>query len=704
MTSTIDAAVDTIVARCAPAIVLALPLGLGKPNRLVNALYARVKADPALTLTIYTALSLDPPRPRPGLEARFAGPFLARQFGADYPRLAFVADLKSGALPAHVTVHEFYFQSGALLDCERAQRDYVSLNYTHVARAVAAAGVNVLMQLVARRGERLSLSCNPDTTLDLLDEVARIGAPRPLTIGVVHPELPFLGHEAEIERARFDLVLDEEAPVQPLFALPAEPVAPAEFALGLHAAALVADGGSLQIGIGALSDALVHGLLLRQRENALYRGLLAALRAGARVDSSIGGEAPLARGLYGASEMVMDGFMHLRRAGILARRVFDDLALQRALNDGVLDETCRADALERLIERELVPCELDQPALEWLVRFGFLPEGTTLSNRWLQLPDGARIGANLYDRGHRDALAAAIAGRRLAGGRFLHGGFYLGTKRLYEWLRALDGEEFDGVAMTRISHINELYGGREQLEKAQRTRARFFNTCMMTTLSGAAVSDGLGDGQIVSGVGGQYNFVAMAHALPDGRSILMLRASRDCRGGAQSNIVWNYPHATIARHLRDLVVTEYGVADLRGASDEEIVKRLLAIADARFVDALAARAKAAGKLAKDFVVPDAWRAHCPAALAETMRPHRAHFPTFPFGSDFDAQELALLPALKKLKQATATTPATLRTVLAAVFAGAPRAEHAALLQRMGLDAPRSLGEKLEARLLAWALS
>src|SRR5689334_19773985 len=153
MTSTTDHAVDTIIARCAPNLVLALPLGLGKPNRLVNALYRRVKDDPSLTLTIYTALSLDPPRPKPGLEARFAGPFLARQFGEDYPRLEFVADLKSGRLPAHVRVHEFYFQSGALLGNARAQRDYVSLNYTHVARAVAAAGVNVLMQLVARRGE-----------------------------------------------------------------------------------------------------------------------------------------------------------------------------------------------------------------------------------------------------------------------------------------------------------------------------------------------------------------------------------------------------------------------------------------------------------------------------------------------------------------------------------------------------------------------
>lgn len=49
---------------------------------------------------------------------------------------------------------------------------------------------------------------------------------------------------------------------------------------------------------------------------------------------------------------------------------------------------------------------------------------------------------------------------------------------------------------------------------------------MMTTLLGDAISDGLDDGNIVSGVGGQYNFVAQAHQLPTARSVLMLRSWR----------------------------------------------------------------------------------------------------------------------------------------------------------------------------------
>ena len=98
---------------------------------------------------------------------------------------------------------------------------------------------------------------------------------------------------------------------------------------------------------------------------------------------------------------------------------------------------------------------------------------------------------------------------------------------------------------------------------------------MMVTGLGAAVSDGLADGRVVSGVGGQYNFVAMAHALPEARSILCLRSTRSARGRVGSNVVWSYGHATIPRHLRDIVVTEYGIADLRGRTDREIVAALV---------------------------------------------------------------------------------------------------------------------------------
>ncbi len=696
---TLDAALSRVFERCGDHIVIAAPLGLGKPNRLLNAVYRRVKADPARRLTLYTALSLARPPHKPGIEGRFVGPFVERHFGANYPDLDYVLDLRAGTLPDRIRIHEFYLQSASMLGKLRAQADYISVNYTHVARELAQRGVNLIVQQVARRGDRLSLSCNADTTLDLLDEIERIGAPRPYRVAVVHPELPFLGNDAELPLDAFDLVLDEPGNVHRLFALPHEPVTPAEFALGLHASTLVRDGGTLQIGIGALSDALVYGLLQRHQANADWRAALAALPGGglSALAQRIGGDAPFERGLYGASEMVMDGFMHLRRAGILKRTVYDHLGLQHLLNAGLIGPVADAATLDRLIEAGVVACPLDAPSLAFLKQFGLVDSGTLLVDRALLFADGSRLSADLHEHAARRALGARIAGRRLAGGRYLHGAFWLGTRDLIDWLRQLDGDDYSGLCMTRVSWINQLYGGREALDIAQRHQARFFNTCMMATLTGAAISDGLEDGQVVSGVGGQYNFVAMAHAIPDGRSILMLRATREAGGKTRSNIVWNYGHVTIPRHLRDVVVTEYGIADLRGASDEETITRMIAIADARFQDELLATAQRAGKVRPGFTIPDAWRRNTPRAIHDALAPQRAagRYATFPFGHDFDADELRLLPALKWLKTRTATRAGTLALIARLAFSAAPTAADQALLARLGLDAPT----QLEARLL-----
>ena len=495
-----------------------------------------------------------------------------------------------------------------------------------------------------------------------------------------------------------------EAPEHKLFALPREPVAIHEYAIGLHASTLVRDGGTLQIGIGALSDALVYALIQRQTRNQDYQTAVSALQGEQPIStliSDFGGMDVFGHGLYGASEMVMDGFMHLRQAGILKRRVFDDLALQTLLNKGLIDGSTDSRTLERLIEAAQVPAAMDQPALDWLMRFGFLPHDTFLSDGELRFADGERIGADLLNTSHRAALSARMQNRRLLGGRYLHGAFYLGSKVLYDWLRQLGDADFEGLCMTRVSFINELYGGREALDIAQRFDARFFNTCMMHTLSGAAVSDGLADGRVVSGVGGQYNFVAMAHALPNGRSVLMLRSTREGGAGAGSNIIWHYGHCTIPRHLRDLVITEYGIADLRGQSDEQVIQRLLAICDARFQADLIAKAKSAGKLAADFVPPAQWQRNTQEHLRAALHTftQQGSYPRYPFGSDFDDQELAILPALAKLKANTHSKIGRLRALLAALFSGAPDATHQAKLVRLGLAAPKTLQEKLLARML-----
>jgi len=710
--TTVDSCVERILDHARGDLRVGAPLGLGKPNVLLNAIYARAQQDPALKLTLYTALSLARPHPKTDLERRFLVPFLERQFGRDYPDLAYVTALHAGTLPANVRVHEFYLQSGAMLGVPEIQRNYICLNYTHVARDMHAAGLNVFVQIVAVRDNggrrRYSLSSNPDITADLMDQVAASGMARPLVVAVVHPDLPFIGNDAEIDAGFFDIILDDAGSRHTLFALPREPVEIAEFALGLRASTLVRDGGTLQIGIGTLSDALVHALLLRHRRNEDYREALRALGDGADAADAptarIGALAPFERGLYGASEMVMDGFMHLARAGILKRHVYDDHALETALAKQQISEVLAPDAADALHAAGLLPDRVDAPALARLIRFGIVPDTARLSDAGVILPDRT-LPLDLREPPARVEWNRALNGRRLRNGRYLRGAFFLGSTDFYAWLRSLDGDAFDGLSMTRVSDINQLYGGREALDALQRRDARFFNICMMATALGAAVSDGLEDGQVVSGVGGQYNFVAMAHAVDGGRSVLMLRSTRTSKGRVSSNILWNYGHTTIPRHLRDMYVTEYGIADLRGKSDEDCILAMLSICDARFQDDLAARAKVAGKLRADFVVPARWRCNTPEYLARALEPFRGRgeFPLFPFGSDFSPEELGLLPALKKLREVTAHKANLAVFLLASVFArGADDAERA-LLDRLGLTQARGGREWLLKKLVTHSL-
>ena len=100
-------AVDLLLQRIPGTLRIGAPLGIGKPHRLLNALYQRIEKDPSRRMEIYTALSLDPPGAAAGLERRFLGPFASRHFGDDFPRLTYVDAMKRDALPHNIVVEEF---------------------------------------------------------------------------------------------------------------------------------------------------------------------------------------------------------------------------------------------------------------------------------------------------------------------------------------------------------------------------------------------------------------------------------------------------------------------------------------------------------------------------------------------------------------------------------------------------------------------
>jgi hypothetical protein len=607
-----DAVADDIIREVGTSLVVGLPLGLGKANHIVNALYRRASADRAIDLTFFSALTLEKPKPSNLLERRFIVPVIDRLFGG-YPDLAYAEALHAGALPPNIKIIEFFFLAGRWLHVPFAQQHYISANYTHAASYILERGLNVITQLVAKRVVdgvvRYSLSCNTDTTLDLLRARAEGRASFKL-LGQVNSELPFMPGQGDLAADEFSAVLDSPETEFPLFAPPAEPIGDTKYAIGLHAAGLVRDGGTLQIGIGQVGDALAQGLIVRHRDNARFHEVMKRLAPATaqRAELETG---PFGQGLYGVSEMLFEAFLGLMEAGILRREV-----------DGVA----------------------------------------------------------------------------------LHGAFFLGPKSFYRSLREMPPVQLARIQMMPVSFTNELYGDEEGKRRA-RVDARFVNNAMMATLMGAVISDGLEDGQVVSGVGGQYNFVAQAFALQGARSILTLEATRRARAKLESNIRWTYGHETIPRHLRDIVVTEYGVADLRGKSDAEVIAAMLAVSDSRFQGELARQAKDAGKLPTGFEIPAAHRENFPERISTALKPARdaGLLPTFPFGTDFTGVEQRLIPALQLLQDAQ-SSPLRLPGLLWQGFVRQPDAADKQCLARLGLDAPTTLAERAYRALVTAALA
>jgi hypothetical protein len=604
-----EAIAEDVIRDVGTDLVVGLPLGLGKANHVVNALYARAAADHSINLTLFSALTLEKPRPSSLLERRFIGPVIDRLFGG-YPDLTYADALHRGELPPNIKVIEFFFLAGKWLRVPFAQQHYISANYTHASSYLLARGLNVVTQLVAKRVvdgvTRYSLSCNTDTTLDIL-RARRDGRASFRLIGQVNSELPFMPGPGDLPAEEFSAVLDSPATDFPLFAPPAEPVSDTKYALGLHAAALVPDGGTLQIGIGQVGDALAQGLIVRHRDSARFAAVMKRLAP----ESAQIQTAPFEKGLYGVSEMLIDAFLGLINAGILKRDV-----------DGVT----------------------------------------------------------------------------------LHGAFFLGPKSFYRALREMPPEKLARIQMMPVSFTNQLYGD-EDAKRRARVDARFVNTVMMATLMGAAVSDGLEDGQVVSGVGGQYNFVAQGFALEGARSILALESTRSAGRETLSNIRWNYGHETIPRHLRDVFVTEYGVADVRGRSDAETIAAMLQIADSRFQDELAKIAKHAGKLPQHHEIPRAYRENFPERIAAALKPAREAglLPSFPFGSDFTEVEQRLIPALQLLREAQ-RSPLSLPGLLWQGMTQPPDAASRECLARLGLDRPTTFAERAYRALVSAALA
>ena len=700
--------VDDVLDYMGNEISFAMTLALGKPILFINELYRRAKEDSTIKLNIVTALSLERPRFKSEIEKRFMEPLVDRIFKGT-PEFDYMHDFRTGKLPKNVEIYEFFNKAGGYMETPEAQRNHLNSNYTHVIRDAMDFGCNVFGQLISCReinGETMySMGCNTDICIEAIRELHKMRAngSKVAIIGEVNTRLPFMYGDAVFTGDHYDMLLHGAEFNYPLFGPPKDSVSLRDHAIGLHVSALVKDGGTLQVGIGALGDAIAAGLNMRQNENEEYNRVLKATGISDKYPDlieKIGGTGKFEQGLYGSSEMFVDAFFQLYKSGVLKRKVYDSIPIMKLINAGKLAANkIPADIINLLMEVEGIHSVLKEKHFKMLSKYGILKEGLEFKDGYI-IDGNIRVSAD-FNRPENVAAMKTLLGSKLKLGQVILGAFFIGPRAFYNALNSMSEEERMQFGMSGVEKVNQLYGN-EELRSLQRKDGRFVNAGMMANVFGAITSDTLECGRVVSGIGGQYNFVSMAHALPDGRLVMMIRSTRNSCKKVKSNIVYTYGHTSIPKHLRDIIVTEYGIADVRGKPDSKIIEEILKITDSRFQDDLIKEAKLHGKLAPDFELAPEYRQNFPKKLDALLKPFQTdgHFPSFPFGTDFTTEEIAIGGSLKAL--AAKKKPAIIKGLVAELFRPIPPLAKP-YLERMHLDKPKTGKEKIMRKVVLSAI-
>ncbi len=149
--------------------------------------------------------------------------------------------------------------------------------------------------------------------------------------------------------------------------------------------------------------------------------------------------------------------------------------------------------------------------------------------------------------------------------------FLMGTKRLYDFV-----DRNPGIEMLGVDYVNDPYVIRQNYKMIS------VNSCVQVDFFGQVVSESVGSKQI-SAVGGQVDFVRGTNMAKDGKSIIAI--SSTASGGKFSKIVPFLDHGaavTTSRYDVNYIVTEYGIAKLKGQTLRERARRLINIAHPSF--------------------------------------------------------------------------------------------------------------------------
>jgi acyl-CoA hydrolase len=163
--------------------------------------------------------------------------------------------------------------------------------------------------------------------------------------------------------------------------------------------------------------------------------------------------------------------------------------------------------------------------------------------------------------------------------------FAMGSRKFYDWLDDNVAVEFQRGRWTNDPSVI-----------AQNSRMVSINTCISVDFTGQVASESIGPAQY-SGTGGQSDTATGAVAGHDGLGKSVIACYSTAKGGTVSTIVPMLPEGsavTLHRSLVDHVVTEHGIARLRGRTVSERTRALIGVAQPEFRKDLEAQARKLG--------------------------------------------------------------------------------------------------------------
>lgn len=165
--------------------------------------------------------------------------------------------------------------------------------------------------------------------------------------------------------------------------------------------------------------------------------------------------------------------------------------------------------------------------------------------------------------------------------------FAMGSRKLYDWL-----DDNLAVEFQRGKWVNDPAVVR------QNSRMVSLNTCLMVDLTGQVASESIGPRQY-SGTGGQTDTAVGAKEAYDGLGKSIIACHSTAKAGTQSAIVPMLPEGsavTLHRSNADHIITEFGIAYLRGRTVRERARNLIAVAHPDFRSELTDQARKLGYL------------------------------------------------------------------------------------------------------------